>query len=329
MTQTAAIFGPAGLALTAWERGFFREADPFGFILFARNIDNPDQLRRLTGDLRACVGRDAPILIDQEGGRVQRMRSPHWRDYLPALDQMARARDPLRAQYLRYLLIAHELRAVGIDVNCAPLADIAEAATHPFLQNRLYGYDVPTVVAAARACAEGLLAGGVLPVLKHIPGHGRAQADSHLALPRVTASVDDLAAHDFAPFTALRDLPMGMTAHIVFGALDPDQPATTSPVMMQVIRDQIGFDGLLMTDDLSMQALAGSMADRSRAAVSAGCDLVLHCNGDADEMTQVADATGPMTATAQDRANRALALRKTPEMIDIAAIEAEFDALIA
>ena len=329
MTHLAAIFGPAGLAVTAWERDFFREADPFGFILFARNIDDPDQLRRLTGDLRAAVGRDAPVLIDQEGGRVQRMRAPHWREYLPALDQMARTRDPLRAQYLRYRLIADELRAVGIDVNCAPLADIAEAATHPFLYNRLYGYDVGSVVAAARVCADGLLAGGVVPVLKHIPGHGRARADSHLSLPQVSVSADDLAAHDFAPFTALHDLPMGMTAHIVFAALDADNPATTSPVMMQVIRDQIGFDGLLMTDDLSMQALSGTMADRARAAITAGCDLVLHCNGDAAEMGQVAQAAGAMSAAAMTRANRALSLRKTPGPIDIAALEAEFDALLA
>ena len=314
--------------MTAWEQSFFRETDPFGFILFARNIDTPDQLRRLTGDLRDTLGRDAPILIDQEGGRVQRMRAPHWREYLPALDQMGRSTDPLRAQYLRYRLIAHELRSVGIDVNCAPLADVAEDATHPFLQNRLYGRDVPTVVAAARACADGLLAGGVLPVLKHIPGHGRARADSHLSLPRVTAKADELAAQDFAPFTALRDLPIGMTAHIVFTALDPDNPATTSPVMMQVIRDQIGFDGLLMTDDLSMQALAGSMSDRATAAIAAGCDLILHCNGDADEMGQVARAAGAMSDAALTRANHALALRNTPETIDIAALEAEFDALL-
>ncbi|WP_019953784.1 glycoside hydrolase family 3 N-terminal domain-containing protein [Yoonia vestfoldensis] len=329
MTQTAAIFGPAALEVTAWERGFFRDADPWGFILFARNIDTPDQLRRLTGDLRDVLGRAAPILIDQEGGRVQRMRSPLWRDYLPALDQMARASDPLRAQWLRYRLIARDLLSVGIDVNCAPLADVAEDATHPFLQNRLYGWDVPTVVAAARACADGLLAGGVLPVLKHIPGHGRAQADSHLALPRVSASVDDLTAHDFAPFAALRDLPLGMTAHIVFDALDPDRPATTSPVMMQVIRDQIGFDGLLMTDDLSMQALAGTVTDRSLAAVGAGCDLILHCNGDAQEMADVAKAAGALSPQAIIRADRALALRKPPEKIDIAALEAEFEALMA
>ena len=329
MTQTAAIFGPAGLAVNAWERGFFREADPFGFILFARNIDTPGQLRRLTGDLRDTLGRDAPVLIDQEGGRVQRMRAPHWREYLPALDQMRRASDPLRAQYLRNLLIAQELRAVGIDVNCAPLADIAEEATHPFLQNRLYGSDVATVVAAARACADGLLAGGVLPVLKHIPGHGRARADSHLSLPRVTASADELATHDFAPFAALNDLPMGMTAHIVFAALDADHPATTSPKMMRVIRDQIGFDGVLMSDDLSMQALAGSMTDRATAAIAAGCDLILHCNGDPAEMGQVAKAAGAMTSQATGRADRALALRKMPETIDIAAVEAEFDALMA
>lgn len=328
MSLTAAIFGPAGVDVTQWERGFFRETQPLGFILFARNIENPDQLRRLTASLRDAVGRDAPVLIDQEGGRVQRMRSPHWRDYLPALDQMDRARDPLRAQWIRNRLIAAELRDVGIDANCAPLADIAEAATHPFLQNRLYGRDVATVVAAARVCADAHLAGGVLPVLKHIPGHGRATADSHLHLPRVDVPRAALEAHDFAPFKALADLPMGMSAHIVFSDIDPDAPATTSPAMMKIIRETIGFQGLLMTDDLSMQALSGTVAQRATAAIAAGCDVILHCNGDADEMVSVARAAGPMTSAAVTRANTALALRKTPEIIDIRGLEAELDALL-
>lgn len=326
---TAAILAPAGVQLDRSEAAFFRDADPFGFIVFARNISAPDDLRRLTGDLRDALGRAAPILIDQEGGRVQRMAPPHWRSYLPALDQMARARDPLRAQWLRYRLIAHDLGSVGIDVNCAPLADIARADTHPFLRNRLYGDTLAAVVAGARACADGLLAGGVLPVLKHIPGHGRAVADSHLHLPHVDASADALAHSDFAAFAALADLPMGMTAHIVFDAIDPAAPATTSARMIALIRDQIGFDGLLMSDDLSMQALVGDMAQRSRAVLAAGCDLVLHCNGDLTEMAQIAAAAGPMTAPAAARAARALALRASPASIDIAAIAAELDALIA
>lgn len=321
--MTAAIFGPQGPEITAWEQGFFRETQPFGFILFARNIDTPDQLRRLTYSLREAVQRDAPILIDQEGGRVQRMRSPHWREYLPALDQMDRADDPIRAQWVRNRLIAAELQDVGIDANCAPLADIAEAATHPVLQNRLYGRDVETVIAAARACAEAHLAGGVLPVLKHIPGHGRATMDSHLQLPQVDAPRAALEARDFATFRALNDLPLGMSAHIVFSDIDPRAPATISPEMIKMIRDQIGFDGLLMTDDVSMEALSGTLAERSEAAIRAGCDVILHCNGQQPEMQAVAAAAGAMSALATARANRALAMRKTPAKIDIPALEAE------
>ncbi|MGJ8587900.1 MAG: beta-N-acetylhexosaminidase [Yoonia sp.] len=321
--MNATIFGPQGLEITEWERGFFREVQPLGFILFARNIDTPDQLRRLTHALREAVQRDAMILIDQEGGRVQRMRSPHWREYLPALDQMAQAADPLRAHWVRNRLIAAELHDVGIDVNCAPLADIAEDATHPVLKNRLYGYDVQTVVEACRVCADAHLAGGVLPVLKHIPGYGRASVDSHKDLPRVDAPHAELEAWDFAPFSALTDIPMGMTAHIVFSDIDPANPATTSARMMEVIRKDIGFDGLLMTDDLSMEALSGTIAQRAAASIAAGCDIILHCNGNAAEMQAVAQASGTMTDAAITRANRALALRKTPANIDIAALEAE------
>jgi beta-N-acetylhexosaminidase len=321
--MNATIFGPEGLEITDWEAGFFREVQPLGFIVFARNIDNPDQLRKLTHDLRESVQRDAPILIDQEGGRVQRMRSPHWREYLPALDQMARAADPLRAHWIRNRLIAAELHDVGIDANCAPLADIAEDATHPVLKNRLYGYDVETVVAASKVCAVAHLAGGVLPVLKHIPGYGRAAVDSHKDLPRVDATRPDLDAWDFAPFAALTDVPMGMTAHIVFSDIDASAPATTSAKMMEVIRKDIGFDGLLMTDDLSMEALSGTISQRAEASIAAGCDIILHCNGKADEMQLVAKASGAMSAQAITRANRALAMRKTPENIDILSLEAE------
>ena len=328
MAQTAAIFGPAGPEITPWERAFFRDAAPHGFIVFARNIETPEQIRKLTADLRETVGRNAPILIDQEGGRVQRMRAPHWREYLHALDQMERARNPMRAQWIRTRLIAAELSNVGIDANCAPLADIAEDATHPFLQNRLYGRDVATVIEAARICASAHLAGGVLPVLKHIPGHGRATIDSHLNLPTVHAPRAELNAQDFAPFKALNDIAMGMSAHIVFSDIDPDAPATTSPKMMQVIRNDIGFDGLLMTDDLSMEALSGTVAERAAAAIRAGCDIILHCNGDPDEMHSVAAAAGEMTKQAITRANRALDQRKPPANIDIPQLEAELKALL-
>ncbi|TNC52749.1 glycoside hydrolase family 3 protein [Rubellimicrobium rubrum] len=324
----AAILGVGGTTLTDWERGFLREADPWGFILFARNVDHPVQLRRLTAELRDSVRRDAPILIDQEGGRVQRLRAPFWREYLPALDQMRVATDPLRAQWVRNRLIAAELRDVGIDVNCAPLADLVEPETHPVLLNRLYARDIPTVVAAARTCAEAFLAGGVLPVLKHVPGYGRAVVDSHKDLPRVGVPRDRLVARDFAPFRALRDIPLGMTAHIVFDAIDPDRPCTTSPTAIRMIRDEIGFDGLLMTDDIEMEALSGSMGERAAASIAAGVDLVLHCKGDQPGMEQVAQATPLMTDAATARAVRALALRTTPEPADIPALIEELADLV-
>jgi len=320
----ASILAPEGHVLTDWERKFFRDADPYGFIVFARSIDTPDQLRKLTSDLRDCVGRDAPVLIDQEGGRVQRMRAPHWREWLPPLDQMAQARDGVRAMWLRNRIIADELRSVGIDANCAPCADIAGPQTHPFLQNRCYGTDVQTVLTASRAAADGLLDGGVLPVLKHIPGHGRATVDSHKGLPHVGATHADLMTSDFSPFIGLNDLPMGMTAHIVFDEIDPIQPATMSKDMHYVIRQTIGFQGLLMTDDISMGALQGSVGDRSKAAIAAGCDVILHCNGNPREMMSVVAASG----TVGPRGNAALVARKTPTPVDIAALSAELEALL-
>ena len=329
MTPRAVIFGCEGTALGADERAFFREADPWGFILFARNVESPAQLRRLTADLRDSVGRNVPVLIDQEGGRVQRMRAPQWREFLPALDQMARARDPLRAMWLRNRLIAADLHDAGIDVNCAPVADLVEEGTHPIVLNRMYGGDVGTVVAAARACAAGLLAGGVLPVVKHLPGYGRAVVDSHLALPRNAAAIDVLRARDFAPFAALSDIRMGMTAHIVVEAIDPDHPATTSPAVMRAIRDDIGFGGLIMTDDLNMQALSGTLAERARAALAAGCDIILQCNGKAADMAEVAGAVPLLSGAALGRAHAALAERRDPDPADLAALDAELAELLA
>lgn len=326
----ATILGCAGPALASDEARFFREADPWGFILFSRNIEAPDQIRRLTGSLREAVGRDAPVLIDQEGGRVQRLRAPHWREYLPPLDQVERCApgEATRSLWLRYRLIAGELRALGIDANCAPTADIAGPDTHPFLRNRCFGTDAASVVAGARATAEGLLAGGVLPVLKHIPGHGRAVTDSHLALPHVDAPWDELARTDFAPFAALADLPMAMTAHIVYSAIDAEAPATTSPRMIGVIREDIGFDGLLMSDDISMEALSGEVRARSEAAILAGCDVILHCNGDRAEMEAVAAAAGRLAGTGLARADAALSMRRAPEPADWAAMEAELSGLL-
>ena len=329
MSATAAcIFGCEGPALGDAERAFFAETAPWGFILFARNVETPDQLRRLTGDLRDAVGRDAPIFVDQEGGRVQRLRAPHWREWLPPLDTVEAAgpQAPL-AMYLRARLIAAELRAVGIDGNCAPTVDIAGPLTHPFLRNRCYGSDLDTVVAVARAVAKGLLDGGVLPVMKHMPGHGRAMIDTHLDLPRVTDAAEDLLRSDFAAFRALADLPLGMTAHIVFSAYD-DQPATCSAPMIRVIRDQIGFGGLLMTDDLSMQALSGTIGERAAASRRAGCDVMLHCNGNLGDMQAVAAASGALAGAALERAEAALAARRTPDTADPKALDAELAQLV-
>ena len=312
----ATIFGCEGLTLGQSESAFFRAAQPWGFILFGRNVNDPVQLSRLTASLREAVARDAPIFIDQEGGRVQRLRAPHWREWSPPLDSVAAAgAEAARMMYLRSRLIASELRAVGIDGNCAPTADIATDATHPFLKNRCYGFDVETVVGTARAVALGLLDGGVLPVMKHMPGHGRATMDTHMELPRVTEVEDVLLAADFAAFRALNDLPLAMTAHIVFTAFD-DAPATCSRPMIDIIRRAIGFDGLLMTDDLSMQALSGSLPERATAALLAGCDVVLHCTGNATEMESVALAAGGLSTAAQQRAEAALRLRRKPDSID-------------
>lgn len=312
----AAIFGCAGPVLLAEERAFFREADPFGFILFARNVEAPDQLRRLTADLREAVGRDAPILVDQEGGRVQRLRAPHWREWTPPFDMVAGAGSveaAARDMRARMTVIAAELRSVGIDANCAPLGDVAREGTHPFLRNRCYGSDPATVTAVARAVAEGLRAGGVLPVMKHLPGHGLSHLDTHHDLPVVDLGLEALRAVDFAPFRALADLPMAMTAHLVFASLDPGLPATQSPTMIRIIREEIGFQGLLMTDDLNMQALAGTLGERTARSMAAGVDIALHCNGDLVEMQAVAAAAGDMGPATLARARAALAQR-TPAL---------------
>ncbi len=323
---TACILGCAGPRLDHDTRRFMGDADPWGFILFGRNVETPDQVRRLTHDLRDAVGRDAPVLVDQEGGRVQRLGPPHWRNWLPPLDHVFRARNIERALWLRSRLMADELRAVGIDVNCAPTCDIARDETHPFLRNRCYGTDAASVARNARAVADGLLAGGVLPVIKHMPGHGRGRADSHKTLPVVDADETALA-EDFAPFRALRDLPMGMTAHIVLRALS-DLPATRDPAMIALIRDRIGFDGLLMTDDISMEALSGDIAERSAAAIAAGCDLVLHCNGEKAEMEACVASCGSLSDDAATRADRALAQRRDPDPVDVDACDSELAALL-
>ncbi|RBI77192.1 beta-N-acetylhexosaminidase [Roseovarius sp. TE539] len=324
----ATILDADGPRLSAEERKFFRQADPFGFILFARNVENAAQVRALCDEMRETVGREAAIFVDQEGGRVQRLRPPLARDWPPPLRQTAAAGPHgAQAMYLRYRIIAAELRALGIDGNCAPLVDLVGPETHDFLRDRCYGGAPSEVAEIGRAVADGLLAGGVLPVLKHIPGHGRAAADSHLSLPEVTDPCPVLESSDFAPFRELADLPLAMTAHVVYTAID-SLPATISPAVMRLIREDIGFDGLIMTDDISMKALAGRPDDLARAALDAGCDVVLHCNGTLEARRAVAGAAGRMDEAAQARAMAALSARTPPDTVDISVLEANLERLM-
>lgn len=318
----AAIFGCAGHRLDDFERGFFRDADPVGFILFGRNIDNPDQVGALVGELRESVGgAEVMILIDQEGGRVARLRPPHWRA-VPSADvfRLLAERDTelaRRAAALNSRLIADDLSRLGINVDCLPVLDLRFEAAHHIVGDRAYGTNAESVTALGRAACEGLLAGGVLPVIKHIPGHGRATADSHLELPVVSAPRSELEAADFAPFRALADMPLAITAHILYRSLDADRPATLSPpVVADVIRGHIGFNGLLMTDDLSMKALGGRIGDRAADSLAAGCDVALHCNGDADEMREVAASIRALDSVGSSRLSRAFEALAAPRPFD-------------
>jgi len=334
-TRRAFITGIAGPELTEAERAFIHAERPWGFILFKRNIDNPAQLTALVDDLRKTAGfPEAPVLIDQEGGRVQRLGPPHWPVYPPgAIFSTLYDTDSvlgLTAARLSARLIASDLADLGITVDCLPLADVPVPGADAVIGNRAYGTEPGKVAAIARAVTEGLEQGGVLPVLKHIPGHGRATADTHFKLPTVDAPRDELDRTDFAAFKPLADLPMAMTAHVVFSAVDPAHPATTSATMItQVIRGVIGFQGLLMSDDVSMNALSGNIAERTRAIFAAGCDMALHCNGNIEEMREVAGQTPELSGTALARAKAALASRKAPQPFDRVAARAELDALIA
>ncbi len=307
----AFICGLAGDVLRRDEAEFLREAQPFGIILFRRNVGDPAQLRRLTGALRDALGREAPVLVDQEGGRVQRLTGPHWRSYPSAavFDRVAASRSEAeRLAWLGARLIAQDLRDVGITVDCLPVLDAPQEGAHDIIGDRAYSRDPATVAKLGRAAAEGLLAGGVLPVMKHIPGHGRARADSHLEPPIVDAPRALLETIDFAPFTANNDLPIAMTAHVVYTALDPEAPATLSKtIVSEIIRNKIGFNGLLLTDDLSMKALSGDFRSRAERALAAGCDVVLHCNGEASEARAVAEGAAPLAGDALRRAEAALA----------------------
>jgi len=334
MTMRAFITGISGLRLTEAERDFIRDVRPWGFILFKRNVQSPEQVAALVEELRDCVGwADAPVLIDQEGGRVQRLGPPHWPAY-PAGVVFDRLYDidsaaGLRAAWLSARLIADDLHQLGITVDCLPLADVPVAGADAVIGDRAYGTTPGKVAAIGRAVADGLEQGGVLPVLKHIPGHGRATADTHFQLPTVDTPEAELDLTDFAAFRPLADLPMAMTAHVVFSAIDGAHPATTSATMIErVIRERIGFQGLLMSDDVSMNALAGTVAERTRAIIAAGCDVVLHCNGKLEEMQAVAAETPELAGPALIRADRAIAARKAPSGFDRSAARAELDALI-
>jgi beta-N-acetylhexosaminidase len=326
------IFGCAGERLAAAEREFFAAVRPLGFILFRRNCASPAQVRDLVAALRDSVGRpDAPVLIDQEGGRVARLRPPHWRLY-PAAARIAALPDPRaeEAAWLGARLIADDLAALGITVDCLPVLDLALPGADPVIGDRAYGGEPQRVARLARAVCAGLLEGGVLPVLKHIPGHGRARVDSHFARPLVEASRAEMSRTDFAPFRALAGMPWAMTAHIVYAAIDGAMPATLSArVIGEIIRGEIGFDGVLISDDLSMRALGGGLAERAGGALAAGCDLVLHCSGDRREMEEIAAAVPPLSPATAARLARGEALRRPPLPFDRRAAEARFDMLLA
>ncbi|MGF1620957.1 MAG: beta-N-acetylhexosaminidase [Rhodomicrobiaceae bacterium] len=303
----AFISGCETLRLTDREKDFFREARPCGLILFKRNCEDSAQIRALTSEFREAVGDDRVlVLIDQEGGRVQRLVPPHWRRYPPGRRfGDLHSRDPARgleAARLAARLIARDLTDAGINVNCAPVLDLPVAGAHDIIGDRAYGMTVEAVSALGRAVAEGYLESGVLPVIKHIPGHGRACVDSHASLPVIECTAEELDCTDFAPFKALSDMPLGMTAHILVPALDSERPSSASPVIIaDVIRGQIGFDGLLMCDDLGMSALSGKMKDRARAVLDAGCDVALHCSGNFAEMQDVASEAPRFSGNAARR----------------------------
>ncbi|MEX0346494.1 MAG: beta-N-acetylhexosaminidase [Rhizobiaceae bacterium] len=331
----AMILGAAGITLTPEEKSFYRNERPWAFILFARNIEEPRQIEDLCAEMRDCVGNpEALVFIDQEGGRVQRLRPPIASNYpdgatIGSIYRKDREAG-LRAAWSMSRLHAFDLLKLGITADCLPVLDIPVEGSSNVIGNRAYGDDPSMVAEIGRAAAEGLTSGGVLPVMKHIPGHGRAFADSHFELPAVDAPLEDLRQSDFLPFKAMNDCPMAMTAHIVYRAIDPDNPATTSAKLIsQIIRGEIGFEGLLMSDDVSMKALSGDFASRTDAIFSAGCDVVLHCNGVMEEMRAVASATPALKGSAAERAERAMNSRTAQDETKEAAIRSEFEAMVA
>ena len=335
MSTKALILGCAGLQLSDSELGFFREHQPWGFILFARNIDNREQVLRLTDQMRQCVGReDVPILIDQEGGRVQRLRPPNWYFYPPGcvLGQLYErdSKAGHRAAWLHSRLIANDLREIGVNVDCLPILDVPVAGAHDAIGDRAYSFDPEIVGNIGEAVVEGLLAGGVLSIIKHIPGHGRSFCDSHHDLPRVDTALEELLETDFKPFTKLNKVGMAMTAHIIFEAIDRHNPATTSAVLIEdIIRGKLGFDGLLMSDDVSMNALSGDYRTRTQSIFGAGVDIVLHCNGEMEQMSEVAAVTPHLAGKALDRANVALRPLKPADKAEIELLREEMEGLLS
>jgi beta-N-acetylhexosaminidase len=332
--RTRAIFGCSGQKLGAEERAFFKDVRPWGFILFARNVSDRTQVRALTDALRETVeDSKAPVLIDQEGGRVARLTPPQWHKRPPAARLggiFAKSAEMGRkAAYLNARLIAYDLVEIGINADCAPVLDVPVPGADSIIGDRAFAADPAAIIALGRTTIDGFLDGGVLPVMKHIPGHGRSTKDTHKALPHVDAPAETLSAADFVTFRSLNDCPMAMTAHIVYDAIDPHRPATLSPkVVASVIRGEIGFDGLLMSDDISMGALEGSLSLRTKSALFAGCDVVLHCNGKLDEMTEISQGLKPMEDAAERRAERALARLNTPAAFDAAEAEVRFAELL-
>jgi len=315
LKNNAVIFGFEGLSLNENEKSFFKDQNPLGFILFARNIDNPDQVRKLVSDLKDLVGFDCPVLIDQEGGRVARLKPPHWKKSPPMGDFAKIAETDLdaalRATYDNAKIMAAELVDLGINVDCAPVCDLLFEGAHDIVGDRSFGSDVDIVSKLAAKTAQGLIDSGVIPVIKHIPGHGRAKSDSHLELPVVDSPLDDLENTDFAVFKNLANLPAwAMTAHILYTAIDDKQPATLSYKVIDLIRNYIGFDGVLISDDLSMKALQDSFKERAQKSIAAGCDVVLHCNGNMDEMIQVASGVVELSQEAAKRVERSLNILK-------------------
>lgn len=322
MSSSAVIFGCEGAALSAPERAFFAEAQPWGFILFARNVETPAQVSALVAELRESVGWNAPVLIDQEGGRVARLRPPHWHGWPAALSTAEHPdlteEQRCEALRLRYRLIGSELAALGIDVNCAPLLDVPQPSAHDVIGDRALGASPAPIIRRARAVYDGLLDAGILPVIKHLPGHGRALLDTHFALPVVDTPLSELQKVDFAPFAAFSDAPLAMTAHVVYSAVDGENCATMSRRVLDMAREEMGIAGAIMTDDLSMKALSGDFQARTRDALAAGCDLALHCNGDLSEMQAVASEAPTLTGKPLARCEQALAMRGQPE--DAAAV---------